>query len=540
MQYQACAGPFSNMSARLPTMRAPRRNGQITSQELADFGTTTLFFLLLVALPTGSYFYLHRGLVQRYEEMSSQVREHSRQLSNLRAEVGQFATIRQRLADSVDILKEVSAQHMYAEVMARDATEKPLIDGAAWGRVGTAAGSNDGGGALGEISAAASQMANSFWAAEDWAAKKLNPLVWGSQDTQAKHAASGGGGGIGGGEGRGAGMARHSSGGGSRQYMLDDTDYDFSDPDLFEHRYKDTHAQHRAEADMLRGGKVGSAGNHQGGIGSGKGSDSGGRHDGASKVAGGGGGSNGGRNSGGKCTPNAASARGVQVPAVWNQYFKPSPVAKGLAEGFFIDVGAGDGRTFSNTWFLELVQCWKGLAIEPARTTYPQLERSRTGSTTVNGAICETAGAKRFTDVTNGGRWTGWSGFAETFDKQHTHQIEVFLKERKTWAKEVYDVKCFRLQTLLDLEKVKHVDYLAVSVEGHELQVLKSVNFSKVTVDLIEVAVHSPLERALISAYLRHQGFVEELAELWGHEGSAVFLHPDFKKGVSAAAKIGW
>lgn len=85
--------------------------------------------------------------------------------------------------------------------------------------------------------------------------------------------------------------------------MLDDTDYDFSDPDLFEHRYKDTHAQHRAEADMLRGGKVGSAGNHQGGIGSGKGSDSGGRHDGASKVAGGGGGSNGGRNSGGKCTP---------------------------------------------------------------------------------------------------------------------------------------------------------------------------------------------------------------------------------------------
>lgn len=30
MQYQACAGPFSNMSARLPTMRAPRRNGQVT------------------------------------------------------------------------------------------------------------------------------------------------------------------------------------------------------------------------------------------------------------------------------------------------------------------------------------------------------------------------------------------------------------------------------------------------------------------------------------------------------------------------------
>lgn len=53
-------------------------------------------------------------------------------------------------------------------------------------------------------------MADSFWAAEDWAAKKLNPLVWGSQDTHAVHAAGGGGGGISSGGGRGAGMARHS------------------------------------------------------------------------------------------------------------------------------------------------------------------------------------------------------------------------------------------------------------------------------------------------------------------------------------------
>lgn len=43
-----------------------------------------------------------------------------------------------------------------------------------------------GGGALGEIGAAASHMADSFWAAEDWAAKKLkDPLGWGGQGSGA-------------------------------------------------------------------------------------------------------------------------------------------------------------------------------------------------------------------------------------------------------------------------------------------------------------------------------------------------------------------
>ena len=41
----------------------------------------------------------------------------------------------------------------------------------------------------------------------------------------------------------------------------------------------------------------------------------------------------------------------------------------------------------------------------------------------VHGAICAVDGKKTFTDVTLNGLWTGWSGFADTFDQKHRHQV---------------------------------------------------------------------------------------------------------------------
>jgi hypothetical protein len=54
-----------------------------------------------------------------------------------------------------------------------------------------------------------------------------------------------------------------------------------------------------------------------------------------------------------------------------------------MLQGYFIDVGAGDGVFASNTLFLERQRCWKGIAIEPAANEYPKLERQRPGSTVV-------------------------------------------------------------------------------------------------------------------------------------------------------------
>ena len=45
-------------------------------------GAIVVFFLLLVALPAGSYFYLHRSLVAQYEALAQQVHKDARQVRN--------------------------------------------------------------------------------------------------------------------------------------------------------------------------------------------------------------------------------------------------------------------------------------------------------------------------------------------------------------------------------------------------------------------------------------------------------------------------
>lgn len=55
-----------------------------------------------------------------------------------------------------------------------------------------------------------------------------------------------------------------------------------------------------------------------------------------------------------------------------------------MLQGYFVDVGAGDGVFNSNTLFLERQRCWKGIAVEPAANEYPKLERQRPGSTVVS------------------------------------------------------------------------------------------------------------------------------------------------------------
>ena len=44
----------------------------------------------------------------------------------------------------------------------------------------------------------------------------------------------------------------------------------------------------------------------------------------------------------------------------------------------------------------------------------------------VHGAVCEKDGWQLFQDVTLDGKWTGWSGFRDTFDEHHAHQVVIF------------------------------------------------------------------------------------------------------------------
>ena len=67
--------------------------------------------------------------------------------------------------------------------------------------------------------------------------------------------------------------------------------------------------------------------------------------------------------------------------------------------GFFIELGAMDGKTFSNTLFYEKEMQWKGVLIEPSPGQFLQLQSNRPKCYNFNYAVSEINGFVNFTDA---------------------------------------------------------------------------------------------------------------------------------------------
>ncbi|WP_262173384.1 FkbM family methyltransferase [Cytobacillus firmus] len=151
--------------------------------------------------------------------------------------------------------------------------------------------------------------------------------------------------------------------------------------------------------------------------------------------------------------------------------------------GFFVDVGAHDGVSFSNTYFFEKHKNWKGLCIEPLPDVYKQLEKNRT-SICVEGAIFTEEGFQDFMVLPESKDML--SGLVNEYDPRHLDRINKVL-ENSPVKSQIIKVKTYTLQSILDKNNVTQIDLLSIDTEGAELAVLHSVDFTKVRIECIVI-----------------------------------------------------
>ena len=125
-------------------------------------------------------------------------------------------------------------------------------------------------------------------------------------------------------------------------------------------------------------------------------------------------------------------------------------------DGFFVDVGAGDGMRYSNTLFFEK-QGWQGLCIDTDPRSYLKLLECR--------HFAFFSAIRKFEGVTN--------VFLNDEDPDLTRAIGTIGAGR------TITVPCVPLGLLLQrLDLHRHIDLLSVDVEGLELEVLQSFNMT--------------------------------------------------------------
>ncbi len=175
-------------------------------------------------------------------------------------------------------------------------------------------------------------------------------------------------------------------------------------------------------------------------------------------------------------------------------------VFKGYKNGFFVDVGAYDGKSINNTLFFEETHNWTGINIEPLPDKFQLLEKNRPRCINLNLAIDENSGETEFccNDVL--------SGILNHYDKRHINRINT-ENINGSYNKNVIKIKTKRLDEIFRENNVKRINYLSIDVEGAEMNVIKSINFDEVFIDVIGFENNYSDNSEPIIEYLKEKGY---------------------------------
>lgn len=182
---------------------------------------------------------------------------------------------------------------------------------------------------------------------------------------------------------------------------------------------------------------------------------------------------------------------------------------KGKTNGFFVEIGAYDGVTYSNTCFFERYLDWKGICIEPMKVPFEKLVQNRS-CLCVNTCLSNFTGEANFLQISGGNtpgeiNWAPmYSGLSEEY---HPAQMQLTQKVINSYEckSEMIKVTCIPLQTLFDQQNITHVDYISLDVEGSELSILKGIDFSRTTIDFLTIENHH--EHHKIRDFLKDRGY---------------------------------
>ena len=153
------------------------------------------------------------------------------------------------------------------------------------------------------------------------------------------------------------------------------------------------------------------------------------------------------------------------------------------ANGTFVDIGANDGVTISNTLYFEKELGWSGLAIEPMPDAYTRLKTNR-HCHTLNACITDREGRAEFLEIT--GRAAMLSGLVAKYDQQHLRRIDRTIK-RLGGSRKITQVECLRFHTAMARYNINRIDFLSLDTEGGELDILKDIDFKALPVRTISV-----------------------------------------------------
>ena len=155
---------------------------------------------------------------------------------------------------------------------------------------------------------------------------------------------------------------------------------------------------------------------------------------------------------------------------------------KNKKNGVFVDIGAHDGVSCSNSYFYEKELGWNGLCIEPIPELFNQLDKVRDCHKIMGCAWNENT-TKTFRYVKG---IEMLSGILDTYDDAHIKRIDDECDAEQKQYEDI-EMKCYDVNELLEKYNLYNIDMFSIDTEGSEYEILKNIDFKKFNIRVVLV-----------------------------------------------------
>ena len=161
--------------------------------------------------------------------------------------------------------------------------------------------------------------------------------------------------------------------------------------------------------------------------------------------------------------------------------------------GFFVEVGANHFKRFSNTYYLETVLGWSGLAIEPLLQFEAEYVQYRPRTRFLPFFVSDETDAEATMFLVK------WNPLVTSANKSFTQR----------WGKNVTELTAptSTLNDLLDSEGVSTIDFLSMDIELSEPRALAGFDIERFRPEFVCIEAHPEVRQQIIDYFTAH-GYV--------------------------------
>lgn len=196
--------------------------------------------------------------------------------------------------------------------------------------------------------------------------------------------------------------------------------------------------------------------------------------------------------------PRCRDAQGQLFQDLWALY-----ELDGKRDGYFVEFGATNGITMSNSWVLEKNYGWRGIVAEPNPDYHDRLARERDCIIDHRCVYSRTGEQMNFLCTEK-----------SMFSRLEAINPEDHNEDTMRATNRPVTVETISLNDLLDEHGAPdEIDYMSVDTEGSEFEILQAFDFERRRVKLFTVEHNFTPMRATIHELMTARGYVRRFPE---------------------------